>query len=150
MTITFDNESDVIVYALEKIIGYARKHQYIFVAQSVWWIASVIGLQDGLAIHIDNLRVRFEISKVPSEVEQPASGKELATLPEHLPVAAEGSTFHPDRIRQIGNTVDVDYEEEDNKPESDRAGLVIKRAKKYIAQSEKARKALGRKACALS
>jgi len=57
MTINFENENDVIVYALEKIISYAQKNRYIFVAQSVWWIASVIGLSDGLVIHINNLRI---------------------------------------------------------------------------------------------
>jgi len=63
MTITFENESDIIVYALEKIISYARKHQYIFVAQSVWWIASVISLSEELGMHIDNLRVR-EVTRI--------------------------------------------------------------------------------------
>ena len=57
MTLTFENDKDVIVYVLERIISHARKHQYIFVAQSIWWIASVIGLTEGLATHIDNLRI---------------------------------------------------------------------------------------------
>ena len=48
MTITFENDNDVIVYALEKIIAYTRNNQYIFVAQSIWWIVSVIGLTEGL------------------------------------------------------------------------------------------------------
>ena len=58
MTITFENESDVIVYALEKIISYARRTQQVFVAQCVWWLASIIGLESGLVVHIDNLRKR--------------------------------------------------------------------------------------------
>jgi len=58
MTFTFENDNDVIVYALEKIISYARNNQYIFLARSVWWISSIIGLQQGLIIHIDNLRNR--------------------------------------------------------------------------------------------
>jgi len=48
MPITFENDNDVICYALEKIISYARDNQYIFLAQSIWWISSVIGLQQGL------------------------------------------------------------------------------------------------------
>jgi len=55
MTINFENDNDVIVYALEKIIAYARSTQQIFVAQCVWWLASIIGLDKGLTIHIDNL-----------------------------------------------------------------------------------------------
>jgi len=70
MTITFDNENDIIVYALEKVICYARDNRYIFVAQSVWWIASVIGLSEKLATHIDNLRIRFEASQLISEEDQ--------------------------------------------------------------------------------
>jgi hypothetical protein len=45
MTITFANDNDVIVYALEKIISYTRKSQQIFVAQCMWWLASIIGLE---------------------------------------------------------------------------------------------------------
>jgi hypothetical protein len=61
MTITFESDKDVIIYALEKIISYARNNQYIFLAQSVWWISSIIGLQEGLFIHIDNLKARSEV-----------------------------------------------------------------------------------------
>jgi len=67
MTITFENDNDIIVYALEKIISYARDNRYIFVAQSVWWIASVIGISEGLAMHIDNLRIQFEENQLTSE-----------------------------------------------------------------------------------
>jgi hypothetical protein len=55
MTITFENGNDVIVYGLEKFISYARDNQYIFLAQSVWWISSVIGLEQGLIRHIDTI-----------------------------------------------------------------------------------------------
>jgi hypothetical protein len=33
MTITFENNNNVIIYALEKVITYARRTQQIFVAQ---------------------------------------------------------------------------------------------------------------------
>jgi len=61
MTITFENDNNVIVYALEKIISFARDNQYIFLAQSIWWISSIIGLQPGFIIHIDNLKERSEL-----------------------------------------------------------------------------------------
>jgi hypothetical protein len=60
MTITIENDNVVIVYALEKVISYARKTQQVVVAQCVWWLASIIGLQQGLVIHIDNQRARAE------------------------------------------------------------------------------------------
>jgi hypothetical protein len=56
MTTTFESDQDVIIYALEKIISFARDNQYIFLAQSIWWISSIIGLQQELVIHIDKLR----------------------------------------------------------------------------------------------
>jgi len=61
MPITFENDSDVIVYALEKIISFARNIQYLFEANCVWWIAGIIGLDDDLRIHIDNLTLRERI-----------------------------------------------------------------------------------------
>jgi len=120
MTITFENENDIIVYALEKIISYARKNQYIFVAQSVWWIASVIGLTDGLVMHIDNLRVRSEAYQAPSAIEQSSSEKELASvIQDHLKIDTKGSHVHPDRISQINTTVNDSYEIESSEPESE-------------------------------
>jgi len=62
MTITFENDNDFIVYALEKIISFARTRQYIFLAQSVWWISSIIGLQSGLLTYIDYLQKGAEAS----------------------------------------------------------------------------------------
>jgi hypothetical protein len=68
MTVTFESDSDVIVYALEKLIFYARKNQHIFLAQSVWWISSIIGLQQGLITHIDNLQIRSELYSAPVDI----------------------------------------------------------------------------------
>jgi len=58
MTITFENDSDVIVYALEKIISFARNRQLFYVASCVWWIAGQVGLDSGLTTFIDNLEIR--------------------------------------------------------------------------------------------
>jgi hypothetical protein len=79
MTTTFENDSEVIIYALEKIVSFAREKQYLFVANCVWWIASVIGLEQGLIIHIDNLK----------EHEQSAS------------LVGSIGTIHPDKINRI-------------------------------------------------
>jgi len=76
MTITFENESDVIVYALEKIISYARRTQQVFVAQCVWWLASIIGLESGLVIHIDNLWKRGSLQII--------SEREISSTPRDL------------------------------------------------------------------
>jgi hypothetical protein len=67
MTITFENENDVVVYALEKVISYARRMQQIFVAQCVWWLASIIGLDQELVNYIDNLKSRINVSIIPEK-----------------------------------------------------------------------------------
>lgn len=56
MTIMFDKNKIIIVYALEKVIFYTRDYQYIFLAQSLWWISSVLVFQQGLCIYIDKLK----------------------------------------------------------------------------------------------
>jgi len=48
MPIIFANDNDVITYALEKIISYAKDNHYIFLAQSIWWISSIVELQQRL------------------------------------------------------------------------------------------------------
>jgi len=72
MTITFENDNDVIVYALEKVISYAKRTQQIFVAQVVWWLASVIGIERGLISYIDTIQSRVETTvnsgRVPEEL----------------------------------------------------------------------------------
>jgi hypothetical protein len=63
MTITFENDNDVIFDGLETIISYAKRTEQIFFAQCVWWLASIIGLEQGLVNHIDNLHQQTIISK---------------------------------------------------------------------------------------
>jgi len=88
------------------------------VAQSVWWIASVIGLTIGLVTHIDNSRIRSETGQAPLKDKQSSLGTELASaLQEHLEARTEVSSVHPDRIPQIDNTVDNTYEVESSELE---------------------------------
>jgi len=72
MPIIFKNDSDVIVYAPKKIISFARNIQYLFVANCVWWIAGIKGLDDDLRIHIDNLTLRERtirgVSSTPRDI----------------------------------------------------------------------------------
>jgi len=64
ITIPFENNNDVIVDALKKIVSYTRRNQYLFVANCAWWIAGVIGLDKGLIIYIDNLESRRTITPI--------------------------------------------------------------------------------------
>jgi len=106
MTIPFKNENDVIVYALEMVIDYARRNQDIFVVQSVWWIASVIELTDELAMHIDNLHIRSKAYQTPGrEIGQLPLEKKVATTPRDLQedfgINSENSNSQLDHAEQV-------------------------------------------------
>jgi hypothetical protein len=79
MTITFENDNDVIIYALEKIISHARKTQQIFVAQCVWWLVSIIGLEPGLATYIDDIQSRIIVTVILEKV--PREGRTVSPIP---------------------------------------------------------------------
>jgi len=85
MTITFENESDVIVYALEKIISYTRRTQQIFVAQCVWWLGLIIGLESGLVVRIDNLWKSKSVGIIqPDSIQQIISERTISSTPRDL------------------------------------------------------------------
>jgi hypothetical protein len=78
MTLTFESDNDIIVYALEKIIVYTRRTQQIFMAQCVWWLASVIGLEPSVVIHINNLHGRIRVyEQLRPEVNPPEDQEPL-------------------------------------------------------------------------
>jgi len=53
MPITFENDYDAIVYSLECVIAHARRTQQIVVAQCLWWLVPIIGLEQALVSYID-------------------------------------------------------------------------------------------------
>jgi hypothetical protein len=61
MTITFESDSDVMVYTLENIISFTKESQYIFAANCVWWIAGGIGWDTGLTIYFDYLYIGSQV-----------------------------------------------------------------------------------------
>jgi hypothetical protein len=82
MTITFEYESDVIIYAFEKVISYAKQNPQIFVAQCIWWLVSIIGLEQGLIIHLDNLREKKHLSPIDNRLELVHPDRITRILPE--------------------------------------------------------------------
>jgi hypothetical protein len=91
VTITFENDNDVVVYTLEKVIPFARRTQQIILAQCVWWIAWVIGLEPGLKIHIDNLASREPTDQeqlpqqiVPGTARQNSGRRSVSAVPRDL------------------------------------------------------------------
>jgi len=165
MTITFENDNHVIVYGLERIISYARENQYIFLAQSIWWIASVIGLQQGLLIHIENLKNREPIipdttsraisvtrtkcdqkdeGKVhPDRIGQTDNERETSVTPRDLAEDQRLENIHPGRIQQFGKETPDLEEEYDSEP--DRQSRALKEADQFLSLSRKERKAFSKK-----
>jgi hypothetical protein len=143
MTLTFESDKDVIIYALEKIISYARENQYIFLAQSVWWISSILHLQEGLIIHIDILKARSEVlPELP--IRQPSSAEsEKLKLGSHTP----SQYIHPERVERI-QTSDGDYidssEESDSTTETEIHNEIINNCEAFLEQSKQERKTVGR------
>jgi hypothetical protein len=133
MTITFENDNDVICYALEKVISYARRTQQIFVAQCVWWLASVIGLERELVSHIDNLRKCEDISL-----------QESASIdPDNLEISEYRSSLgkvHLSQLPQVIKTREVSAMPRDLTADS-RANQVLDRTEQCIEESTRAQNA---------
>jgi hypothetical protein len=139
MTITFKNDNDVIVYALEKVISYAKKTQQIFVAQCIWWLASVIGLEQGLINHIDNLQQREDLvpaSEKESSISRNSREDKRTPQSEHLQDSLAG--IHPDRIHQIEVPRGVSSQPRDL-TEDQRLDRILEEAEAVIQDSLKAR-----------
>ena len=85
-------------------------------AQCVWWLASIIGLESGLVIHIDNLRKR----------------ESSATLEKGV------GNIHPDRIQQIPSERAISSTPRDL-AEDLRIDRVLEAAEKCISSSERLR-----------
>jgi len=114
MTNQFEDEKDIIKYALKKTISFARNNQYIYVAQCVWWKVSIIGLQEGLVTHINNLKmwsntgiwgVSSTLRNLPDDLR---IGRQQKRLIEPLPIIIQSSMdyIHPNRITKIAGNPD--------------------------------------------
>jgi len=130
MTITFKNDNDVIVYVLEKIISYARENQYIFLAQSIWWIASIIGLQQGLVIHIANLK---SWENITSDAASKATSVARTNRDQK-----DTEKVHPNRIGQIDNEWEISVTPRDL-AEDQRLDNILDNAERFLASSGRAR-----------
>jgi len=152
MTLTFENDNDVIVYVLEKIISHARQHQYIFIAQSVWWLVSIIGLMQGLAIHIDNLDIRCGIASrkieyleknMSNQIDTSYRRKRVSTIPRDVQGDCRSDSvpgnIHPDRISQTQSMIhDISCSELDDS-EPVLLLQIVRNTEQFIQTSRKER-----------
>jgi hypothetical protein len=134
MTITFENDNDIIVYALEKNISHARNNQYMFLAQSVWWISSIIGLQKGLIIHIDNLNKQYNIEKPEDQIDSPKHSSLPAVHPSCAARMQNPDSDYTDSEHQSVSTTETDIHNE-----------VIDNCEAFLEQSKQERKTIGQK-----
>jgi len=171
MTISFKNDNDFIVYVFEKVIAYARINRQIFLAQSVWWISSIIGLQAELVSYIDKLRINLptpEARNVIPNKETTASAHHCNQLPEiskregnpevnirrEVIVSPmprdiqedprpynEVDRVHPDRIHQVRKGTLRSSSEEEWDSEPNLQPAVLKEAGEFLWKSRKERKA---------
>ena len=54
MSITFENEADIILWTLAKPLVTFQERQYLFAAQCIWWIGALLQLDPALRYFIDN------------------------------------------------------------------------------------------------
>ena len=85
-------------------------------AQSVWWIASIIGLTEGLVTYIDNLRIRSEVYSTP------AAQSDII------------NQIHPDRFKQITVSREISAISKDF-TEDKRHDQVIKNCEEFLQDS---------------
>jgi len=128
-----------MVQSLEAIIAYARDNHYIFLAQSIWWISLVIRWQQGLMVHIDNLKAQSEITQ---------SVRKVSEMPRDI--QEESSTnigmqhIHPNRISQVHYMI---HDISDLNPDNSvpyHASHFIEETEQSIGNSRKETNALGK------
>jgi len=54
MSNTFENEADIILWALAKLLVTFDERQYLFAGQCIWWIAALVQLDPALRHFIDH------------------------------------------------------------------------------------------------
>jgi len=140
MPITFQHDNDVIVYVLEKVISYARANQYIFLAQCVWWISSILELQQGLVIHIDNLQKQAD--KTPVDIISDKTNnyaclprREVSATPRGIQEDSrfqnETNQTRSDETFQLSDTEDSD---------KDRQDRILQECEEFIGSSRRQRR----------
>ena len=82
MRISFENDNNIILYAFEKVISFCRECHLLFAARCVWWLVLIIGLYQGLIIHINNKHICAE--------------REMTSYPKEI-ITEESTTSEPDQ-----------------------------------------------------
>jgi hypothetical protein len=68
MPITSANENVVIISALDQFMSHPRRNQYLFRAQCVLWLMTILSLEQGLKVHIDILQSQTALHTTDTRV----------------------------------------------------------------------------------
>jgi hypothetical protein len=115
----------------------------------MWWISSIIGLQEGLVIHIRNLKVQSDI-KETAPITIPLVTPEVPVVPVQASSDLEDKhrNIHPDRLVNLSRS-DSSYcdseSESASTSESDIHNEIVNNCEAFMEQSKQERKAIGRK-----
>jgi hypothetical protein len=104
---------------------------YIFLAQSIWWISSILRLQEELVIHIDHLKAQKEDRR--------------ATIPDNE-ISSLDIGIHPDRLANIQDPDNDNCTSDGDSvstTETEIHNEIIGNCETYLAQSQQERKAIG-------
>jgi len=80
MSITFNCEADVILWAFAKLLIIFAERRYTFALHCIWWIASLVQLDTAL-------RYLIEHHRFPSEIREPQDNKidrQISPVPRDL------------------------------------------------------------------
>ena len=119
---------------------------YINLTQRVWWRSSIIGLQYGLVIHINNVRIPSYIVE-SNPVQDSSIDQDNSVTPEQE-LSGPSQFVHPSRLNQI-QTSNGDFVSSENESvsttETDIHNRIIENCDLFLEQSKQERKAVGRK-----
>ena len=112
-----------------------------------WWISSVIGLQQGLIVHIDNRKEQENIRRSTIQSDLPAVSDLLVSQNKLIGNTSKGDTrIHSERVNRIQYS-DKQYldsqVEVSSTSEEDIDNQVIENCELFLEQSKQERKAIG-------
>lgn len=84
----FEKVNGIIIYDLEMVVSFCQIWPQLFKTQCIWWIASLIGLQQGLSINIYN----------PINQGELVAQTNLGTSSEHLNITTNSPTTEDQQV----------------------------------------------------
>lgn len=102
MTITLNNEADILLWTFIKLIATFRGKQYLFAAQRVWWISTLRGLYSALVNFIDNQRLPCEAES--GGIRQPTiASTNIQRLDDTGSIASHSEDLRLDQVLEQAN-----------------------------------------------